>query len=71
MTARKSRAVQNGEHTYLWENIPRALWDQASAQAGGVPMKRVLVRLLEKWVRKGPKKPATIPVAATSQRSGF
>ncbi len=43
------------ETTYLWENIPRELWNDARAKAMRErrPMKEVLKGLLENWVGGG------------------
>ena len=43
------------ETTYLWENIPRELWNDARAKAmrERSNMKVVLKKLLEEWVRGG------------------
>lgn len=49
------------EHTYLWENIPKDLWDQAQRKAGSMPMKWVLVRLLEDYVKGADQKATTMP----------
>ncbi len=32
MTQRPSRANRRGEHSYLWRQIPRKLWDAAVAK---------------------------------------
>lgn len=40
--------------TYLLRDIPRELWDRAQAKAAGlkppVPLRRILIALLEDWV---------------------
>lgn len=48
-------------HTYLWEGIPLELWEKAQEEAKRrqMPMKWVLVRLLEDFV--GELKPTRMP----------
>ena len=45
----RSRQVKPGEHIYLWDGIPKPMWERAVQKAGGRPMKYVLVDLLTAW----------------------
>jgi hypothetical protein len=49
---RKPRITPTHEKTYLLDNIPRELMTQAKTKAryNGVPLKWVLINLLEQWV---------------------
>ena len=55
-------------HTYLFEGIPRELWTRATTKAAGlkpaVPMRRILIALLEDWAGR-PETPGktTSPVS--------
>ncbi len=52
---RKSRATDDARHTYLWEDIPRDVWDAAERKRREeeIPsMKFLLVKLLRKYAKK-------------------
>jgi hypothetical protein len=59
-TTRRSRRVDDARHVYLWEDIPRDVWNAAEQKRRlqEIPsMKVLLVALLRKYAKKPLGKP--------------